>query len=102
MCACAGEWLRKGTTASTKAVPDGFDDATEWQAFMHDFRSQLGRIMKHISKLMPEAALGAAAQRLQAALAGAGSSPANSTPSEVGTWLLMLNAGLLSPVLIHG
>ena len=60
-------------------MPDGFDDADEYQAFLQDFRSQLTGIMKHISRRMPDAALSACTQRLQAAL----TANTQAVPSEV-------------------
>lgn len=75
----AGDWLRKGPSI-IKNVPEGFEDAADWQSFIQEFRSQLGSIMRQISKLMPEAALSAALARLQAAEEG---SQTESNPSEV-------------------
>lgn len=51
-----------------KEVPDGFDDMADWQTFVQDFRAHLSNIMKSISKLMPDAAITAAGQKLQAAV----------------------------------
>ncbi|KAK9810580.1 hypothetical protein WJX73_001776 [Symbiochloris irregularis] len=59
---------------SKKPAPENFDEPQEWQRFLTDFRRELTVIMKHISRRMPQPALAAASQRVQAALSACTSS----------------------------